>query len=1195
MRWFLAFAERFVRVPGLGNPVVRHIAAAVVLIVLAALAIWFVLWLVASMPGRFWQLVVLAILIIAVLWWFLRGAKRFEQRGVSRKRLGDLGPGNPADEAEAVKAMTQAIAEAKRTVLRAPEIERGRDPLYRVPWFLVIGDEEAGQEQLLRVAARVSPFQAPRPLASQPNQLWQWWFFRQLLAIQTSERFVCETGARLERGIWYQGLQLLAAQRDQLPLNGIVVCVAATALVRNDETFRNRCVWLRRLVDEAMEHLQLQLPVYFVVTKLDALPGFAAFAGTLPKEAERQAVGWRLEADVRTSAASSGRVAEIFDTILKRLHAVRLAAVKAELRPPPRKGVYDFVESFKRLRGGLETFVRLLLEDNPFQRTPQWRGLYFAATDSRPAFTEDLFTHFLPVDQPLAAKNQRSRFWQWSRAAVGVAGVLAVSTFVSHGIMTAARQDVPVLEHVAAACPAGEGLAGAARLSWVASCGRQIDAVESMQAGLAFGFGVRRSAARVRELKQTLVDDFSRLILAPYDQTLEQDIAGRRLAFDHFLAVAQRLRLIRQCRSDAEACRRDALGANYAFDPRSRLYAPFVAAAAGRSKEEQSLELMQAYIGYVRWQDRDVLEQEEERLKGLLRTMLDAHELRPADVARWAQTRPSDVTLARFWRPGTSTAAADASLPSVSAAYLHDVWLDAVGPVYRELAEYFPEKKTSLAGFFEAYQREYFRNWGAFLKAFPEGFALWAGRGDELIKRAGTPDSPYVHLWKALEVHIYALPIEIPFATRRAVAWDDVKDDWTRAPGILCRLLRSTVAASAAPGVAAPPAWVPALLEYRYGVLREQAPVFAKAYLRLQGDDAGQESYQVAAEIFLTKGNPAKPPAAEYAPLLQAVDKPNEKYAPLFTPEDQAAWSIVQGPSRLLLALTLFRAGQLLQAQWEKTVVAPARQLPQREQIDFVYGERGKFAAFVNDWLKPFVSEKERQPIRVAGVALPLAPSYQGMLNQEGKLAPVLGAEKPFFAGVFEFTQPSALSRLKEGPAGTTLEVECKERVFVATTRAESLSDWRANVYWSPVSCLEARLRIALPEPPPAPAPAPPRPPPPPTVRGGPGEAPAPAAAPPAAPKQTAPPQPLRLTRTYPGPEGFIELLREFQDGSHSYGLGDFRKSYSAAQWQEIAQRASALGVDHARVFLRIKLSEEMERYLGGRGVSAAVPTRLFE
>ena len=469
--------------------------------------------------------------------------------------------------------------------------------------------------------------------------------------IQTSDKLVCDPAARLERGVWYRALRLLESNRSELPLNGIVVCVSALALVRNDEDFRTRCIWQRRLVDEAMEHLQVQLPVYFVVTHLDSLPGFDHFFGALPKEAGRQALGARLDTHVRTSAASIGRTAEIFDTMYERLHALRLTALRTEMLPAPRKGIYGFVESFRQLRSGLETFVRLLLEDNPFQHTPQWRGLYFAATGTNAAFVEDLFSRFLPADQPLAVKNVRRRFWRWSAAALGAVAVIAVSAYITSGIVTAGRQDRALRDKVAEACQTPQAVAGPARITWVASCGREIDSVEAIAGGASLGFGLRKSDEQLRALQQTLVQDFSRLILAPYDQTLEQDIRNGRTGLEHYLAICQRLRLVRHCRSEPEPCRREALAANHVFDPYSRLFAPFHLAGADRDNRSQARDLMQTYVGYIRWQDAALLEEEEKRLHAQLATIVNAHRLEGGDISRWAASRPKKLDLAAVWLP----------------------------------------------------------------------------------------------------------------------------------------------------------------------------------------------------------------------------------------------------------------------------------------------------------------------------------------------------------------------------------------------------------------------------------------------------------------------------------------------------------------------------------------------------------------
>ena len=90
---------------------------------------------------------------------------------------------------------------------------------------------------------------------------------------------------------------------------------------------------LRRLVDEAMEHLQVQMPVYFVVSGLDRLPGYAQVRATLPAEAFAQALGHRFADNEVLSAASSGRIDDILKPIEDRLHALRMTALRAQATP----------------------------------------------------------------------------------------------------------------------------------------------------------------------------------------------------------------------------------------------------------------------------------------------------------------------------------------------------------------------------------------------------------------------------------------------------------------------------------------------------------------------------------------------------------------------------------------------------------------------------------------------------------------------------------------------------------------------------------------------------------------------------------------------------------------------------------------------------------------------------------------------
>lgn len=1183
-------AQPLERLPGMKSRAVRVAAAIVLLVVAVVLLALFATLVLPLLPARFWQVLALCLVAFAVLWWFAAGAKRFSRRGFARKRIGDLGPGNPEDEKVALERMRTAIAQARQAIQRSPEIGKGRDPLYRIPWMLFVGDEDAEVGGLLHAANRVSPFPPPDP---QPDGYWRWWFFKSMIAIETPPSAVCEASARVERGLWYQALMLLSTERDKLPLNGIVVCMGVRTLLGGPDAVRPAAMRLRRLVDEALEHLQVQLPVYLVVTGLERLPGYGAFAAAVPEQALAQAVGHRLSDSEEISAATGTKLEELYAPIVQRLHALRITALRAQSTPAGRRAIYEFVEHVRALERGLATLVGLMLEDNPFQRTPRWRGLFLTGSPPDPAagksgtaggFLDDLFTRFLPADQPLAAPSFRGNAGKMAIAAVGVGAMLGLSAMLSYGFMNARQDDGRLTAQTQTACRAPSDAVAAARIGWLARCGRTIEQLEAASAATGLGFGLRRADTDIERLKEQVLRDFSNLILAPYDQIIETDLARNQAGLEHLLAVSQRLRMLDHCRRHSDACQQET-ATNLAFDPDGRLFSPFVSGEQdARADREHAAALLTTYMGYLRWQQSATLDAEARRLRALLARLLAAYTPRPDDVRAWADQRRDPIALTAFWLPPDRVVGTDA-LPSVSAAFTRRTWRDVLAPMLRTAADGVPERKPVLETFRAQYFNEYFRAWGRFQARFFEGTALWRPQLDTMAKRAGTAEDPYTLLAAATERELQGLDLALPLGTRWTRAWARAKADWLGAWRPLGGFVGNAVAALFAgwfgPEPIQPPAWLLAEIDTAERVLRPQRPAYARAYLRLRADAGGQDAYDVAAELFRTKGAAAQPPAADYAALLSAVDKPGEQFAAVFKGDDLAAWSVVQGPARLLLYLTVQRAGQFVQAKWNESVVAALRGLPPKEQMDALYGEQGRLTAFVKDWLQPFITERERTPTRIAGIGLPLSPAYQGMVAAERR---ILSSQvnKPFLAGSFQFSQPTRLGAAGEGPQGTLLEVVCRERTYVASTRAESLAEATAQVFWSPDSCIEARLHISLSAPPEPAAAAEP------VAAGMPGAPVAPAPAPAALGP--------RLTLIYPGAEGFATLIADFRSGSHVFRLPDFRTSYGPIQWKELSARLAQQGFTEARVFLDARPSDEMLRFLNARTApAAALPDSILE
>src|SRR3546814_20528377 len=106
------------------------------------------------------------------------------------------------------------------------------------------------------------------------------------------------------------------------------------------------------------------------------------------------------------------------------------------------------------------------------------------------------------------------------------------------------------------------------------------------------------------------------------------------------------------------------------------------------------------------------------------------------------------------------------------------------------------------------------------------------------------------------------------------LTWAQIKSDWFRGWRPAGRFIGGTVSGwFPDDDRIKPPPWVPALLESLSGSLREQEPLFAKAYLQQGEDSAGTDVYQLAAAFYQAKRRLPDGRAADYPHLQPALDK----------------------------------------------------------------------------------------------------------------------------------------------------------------------------------------------------------------------------------------------------------------------------------------------------------------------------------
>ncbi|MFC4528594.1 DotU family type IV/VI secretion system protein [Dyella halodurans] len=311
-----------------------------------------------------------------------------------------------------LRSVWTALKEAARRVRGAilhPFRRRGKwRQLSRHPWLLFLGDSGANVRGLLQAAAqschgRLLPGDGGAASG-------HWWLFRSLVAIEMDPRLAqTRDDPQAADLLWSEALTRLSRERRKLPLDGVVLGVAAQSLLGPAADITATAARLRRMAHEATQRLQLQLPLYVVVTGLDLLPGHASFKAALPAPVFRKVLGWR-KSEATSAGASPGRADAPYDDAFERMRMIGLAALARQHGPHGRREIFEFRQALSELQHGLHVFIdRLIAEDAAGQHGLRWCGLYFTgASPGDPTggeFVEDLFNRFLPGDRLLARRT----------------------------------------------------------------------------------------------------------------------------------------------------------------------------------------------------------------------------------------------------------------------------------------------------------------------------------------------------------------------------------------------------------------------------------------------------------------------------------------------------------------------------------------------------------------------------------------------------------------------------------------------------------------------------------------------------------------------------------------------------------------------------------------------------------------------
>jgi type VI secretion system protein ImpL len=998
------------------------------------LALWALVLHVMDLELQWWAKVMILSCMAASIFIAVLVRKLVQKRREMKFVDGIIGPdempGNISALSEASRELRRRFKQAVST-LKKSHLKHQGNPLYVLPWYLVVGRSGAGKSTAIKSARLTAPFgDFNRVAGIEGTRNCDWWFFDESVVIDIAGRYSVHRNEELDKKEWLAFLEHLVKYRKKEPINGVIVAVEADRLLEGSlEQCEEEGLTLRKRIDEITSIMGAKIPVYLLVTKSDLIYGIDRYFRLLSESSASQAMGlMNHDGEADTSAF----VNKTIDTLTEKLKDIRLIMVnnkKVVGRYAIEPEVLLFPNEFSRLRSGLTALCQGAFKDNPFQELPFLRGIYFCSgcQQGRPVnslagslskmgsnielsgsgdgfFLYDFFAKILPSDRFLYSMTSTAREWSrlthnlWLTGLVLIVMVFCILATYSWNENRAIINSVSP-EYKKAILFTNDPIDD---IGVMAKFSQQIKAVEARNRDWKIPrLGLKASLELEEILKKRYCERFKDHFDVGIHRSIESKIAnGGWTQNDYAPAirfipfVVRRINMIKGKFNGADA---EAL---------AKLPAPNFAMMRYGDKlpsleQEIADRYKHAYINYLVWQqDVEALKNTLVALQALLKNYFHERQGDLRWLIGWAnQNQPGKaITLNQFWRSDVS----DSELPSVGPVYtvegrrlISDFVLNELEIAVEQPLWIVKPKELFLA----RYREGFYGTWTDFSLNFSKAKALFPERDQwaSVIDRFSTDDSPYLELLQTMEkqllgvkddkwpslkadaekdprTHRWLAHIRDFGVIRAAMAGDAVSGNKEVANEVSARMSHQTrlVAKLASSGMA----------ESKLAKGKDAYKLYQQALQKFDGiSSSRRHAYSVAKAGF--EDDPAESTSA-----LFTADRAIDKIRVALTPKNgrkpdtknDPFWCLLIDPINELWRFSVERAGDHLQYLWGREVLVKIEDISDRQRLgEMLFGGRGFVDTFVQKHAGPFVERSSSRGYyskKMRGCAIPFTSTY---------------------------------------------------------------------------------------------------------------------------------------------------------------------------------------------------------------------------
>ncbi len=999
--------------------------------------------------------------------------------------------------------------------LRRSHLRKYGNPLYVLPWYLVIGESGSGKTTAIGSARLSSSFtEVNRTSGISGTRNCDWWFFEQAIILDTAGRWSIPIDEGRDKEEWNKFLNLLSKYRKREPLNGICVTIAADKLLdASSETLEEDGKNIRSRIDELMRALGFKFPIYVLVTKCDLVQGMNEFCDYLPENSLDQPMGL-LNHDLSTDVVDFQK--RTIESIDERLRSIRLLLLHQHEAGGTEPGILLFPEEFKNIQKGLGSFLKGAFKENPYQEASILRGLYFSSGrqegtpfshflnslgligekevlpgTSKGLFLHDFFAKILPKDRGLFAPTRQAKEWSALTRNLGLTSWIVIVLAICGLLSFAFVKNLNTLQSFSNELvkpPAFQG----EFLEDLISMDRFKNAILSMEDRnnnwWIPRFGLRESIKVEKEFKKKYCNQIPRLLEPFNDQLASVTTNFDRFnttdeVFGQYVAhLVRRINLMKLRLADESI---------EILQTRPKpSYVTLLYESEENANSEVRHKFGDLYLYYLTWRTDDKeIKNEMHVLMQRLRNLLKLKGKNIRWIVAWVDKQESIpyLTLEDFW--GGDSHAADNT--AITPAFSRE-GKELIDSFFKEIQSALSEPlflSDQKIEFEKWYRKICFNKWRDFATVFPQGSKRLKTRNEwqQLVNIMATDEGPYFAFLNKMVKDLDPLRegVFLPSWLQQVYKFKAFKRRANNEIGVVKKGKKLFKA-----------------IEKKLG--REEEANSSSEFLAVDACKGYQDAlagitqiltsrnqgYQMALQVFSDDPATSKSP---FFALSKAITELETNMMRTKQAED-VFWELINGPLDFLWKFARMETACYLQAEWRENVLPEVVGIDEHEVVDFLLANDGPVSKFFEGPAKSFIGWKDRRgyyakKAQILGGLIPFDPTFLEFM-QKAKALQIPKDEYDVVVGA----HPTEVNQgVLLGPDKTILLLHCAGDI-------ESLVNenyFKSKVFkWLPETCKDVVIQIDI------------------------GR--------------------LSLRKRYEGPQAFPRFLMDFPGGKHTFKPHDF-------------------------------------------------------